>query len=59
MAANMQPGTLRNNRLIRAKFIDFINDSLRFVLSATSGGQLHACPHLSLSACRGMGARKW
>ena len=41
MAANMQPGTLRNNRLIRARFIDFINDSLRFVLSATSG---ECCP---------------
>jgi len=37
MAGNMQPGTLRSNRLVRTKFIDFINDSLRFVVSAASG----------------------
>ncbi len=37
MAANMQPGTLRTNRSVRAKFIEFINDSLRFVSSPTSG----------------------
>ena len=44
MAGNMQPGTLRTNRNVRHKFLEFVTEALRFVgnsLSGDSSGNLY------------------